>query len=195
MKITELPNLPDYILFSFQLPDVKMDGIAGFLITRLFQETIERALEKNGLLAGEIAMPFCNTLKARLLAEHNDYKAKMDKFISNSTQSAEQKQAGLAQLRQLSDYVARAVSGRPISMVRDGCQFYSSLLVSDIARALIVLEEELKRVAFLEWSKIGYYDAQDHVSRTYFPKNSNQNFTDHALAILKIFGLIQPRSP
>jgi len=48
MKITELPNLPDYILFSFQLPDVKMDGIAGFLVKPVTYHTLSAALEQFG---------------------------------------------------------------------------------------------------------------------------------------------------
>jgi hypothetical protein len=191
MNTTETPNFSDYILFTCHLPALKLDGIPGYLMARLLQDAIEPALQREGLLVDLSKLPLLEAIKAQ--AEKTlAVDANLQNILQDSALSEPQKEALSTPFRQLRDDTARIFSGRPMWILPGGEMFFGSLYVTDMKRGLLTLESEFKRLAFLERSKIGQYDAEHRVWRTYFPKNSSQTFDDFAAGILKLFGLTKP---
>ena len=142
--------------------------------------------------AGEGQRAQLSSEYARIRALRLRRDERLQKILGDTTLGAAQKEALLSPFRQIKDDSARVFSGRPQWILASGDMFFGSLYVTDMKRGLLTLESELKRLAFLERSKIGQYDAENKVWRTYFPKNSSQTFDEFAPAILKLFGITKP---
>jgi hypothetical protein len=182
-------NMPEYILFSISVPGLKMDSTPALLFARLLQETLERAIENAGLNI-TVCKIIGDEATQRVTQSLADLLMVTDKFLSGSGKTDGEKEAALGPIRLQHDDAARLLSPPAAWIVPSGERFWASLTVSDTLRGCAVIEAELKRLAFLERSKIGCYDPTIKGWRTHFPKLTPQCFDDHAFEILKMLGLV-----
>jgi hypothetical protein len=188
---TESPRPPECILFSFAMSGAKLNHPTHELIARLFQETLERPLEAEGLIY-ELSWP--PVLKD--MGTHLDRMTQVGKAAMESVESSELEKISLEAIdRSFKEQNVRLFSGRPWSVHPIGGTIAGVLFVTDAMRAFPIIEAELKRLAFLEWAQIGSYDAGNNIIHSYFPKNTKLHFGAHLFNTLKQFGIIPPSPP
>ena len=194
IKLTSLPTRFECVLFSLPTPGATLRPPAGELITRLFQEILERPLESKGLLCVVPTVPTWEEGKAKLSEVRREYDALVNRSIASPAIPDNQKESMLASRRQLADADARLWTGRPFLVHAREQKIEGVLFVTDAMQALRIVQEELKRLAFLEGSKIAGYDSVTNCLYPHFPSFSELQFDPHFFAMLKLFGIV-PSSP
>lgn len=173
---------PCYIVVFLSFPGFGQVKVASGLIGRLIQETIDRALESNGLLLPALPLP-----------------PEMEASIQKSNEALRKIQATIPTMPNVpivdADAIERLIGTPPVTFALNGDNLFLRFLVADPALALLVVESEIKRIGFLGMAEIGHYDTADNVCRTYYPKNSATRLAEHCLLVLKGAGLLPGQNP